>query len=267
MQPCGGVEMSNSNRKSKVASSERSEHSHIFPPTDWTKILDAGSQLDEARQSSLNFIAERYWRPVFYYVRSRGFDPSQTADLTQSFFLMCIEKGIIAQADPSRGRFRSFLLTAIKHFLSNVVRDAHAQKRNPPQGFVPAHELGTDEGPYLVPFDNENPEVVFYRTWNSDLVLRVLKALESEYSTAGKTAHLKLFREVIINPALHGLEAPSVKELAMQLGLTEKEAHNRLLTTRRAYQRLLREEIHSFASSEEEVAVEIQDLFKFLSKA
>ncbi len=243
------------------------EKSAFFPSTKWPKIIEAGSPVEADRQSSLSFIAERYWRPVFYYVRSRGFDPDQAADMAQNFFVRSFEKGAFAKADPARGRFRSFLLTALKNFIANSVRDAHAGIRHPKEGFVPAHELRTDEGPYLVPIDRENPEAAFDRAWASELVLRVLKALEDEYNVPDKEAHLKLFRETIINPALHGVDAPSVKELATPLGLTEKQAHNRLLAARRAYQRLLREEIRSFAGSEEEVADEVQDLFKLLAKA
>ena len=108
---------------------------------------------------------------------------------------------------------------------------------------------------------------MFRRAWVADLTQRVLRRLEQECQASGKLPHYELFRQRLVLPALEGSEPPPLAELAGRLGLSEKQAANCLLTARRAYQRLLQEEIRAYAASEDEVAAEIRDLFHFLGEA
>jgi len=229
--------------------------------------VPAAGQSDNARQKSLGYIAQHYWKPVYCYIRGRGYTTDDAKDLTQGFFQKSLQSDFFAKADPARGRFRAYLLSSLKNFIANARRDAGTKKRKPAQGFIPVHELATVDGPYCVPADKNDPERIFNHSWTSELLMRVLHVLEAEYKAAGKQANLELFRQRIIDPALHGTEAPPLADLARQLGMTEKESANRLLTARRAFQRLLREEIRRFANSEEEVTAEIQELFRSLGNA
>lgn len=236
-----------------------------FPLTAWSKLLAAKDATGTVQRDLFNFLIQRYWKPVYYYVRRRGYDETHAEDLVQDFFLLCVRKNLFAQADPNRGRFRNFLLGSLNHFLANAARDAAAKKRRPEAGFVAIHELASAEGHGVIA-DYETPDAAFEHAWISDLLTRVLKTFEEECRATRKEAHLELFRRRIVEPALEGATPPPLTELAQNLGITEKEAGNRLVTARRAYQRLLREEVRLYAASDEEVAAEVADLFHFLAQ-
>ena len=237
-----------------------------FPTTHWTQIAAVRGEITAEQGQALNFLIRRYWRPVYQYLRRRGFRNEDAKDLVQEFFTSCLSKEFLGRADPTRGRFRAFLLACLDRFVSNVRRAAHAQRRCPAAGIVSLDDLGTDEDLRYEPADHETPEAVFERRWAHDLIQETLRALEQECRATGKEAHFELFRLRIIEPALHGVSPPPLRELAGKLRLTEKGAANHLLTARRAYQRLLREEIRLYASSEQEIAAEVRDLFLLLAE-
>ena len=238
-----------------------------FPTTHWSMLAAVRGEMTEGHRAVLNLLIERYWKPVYCYVRRRGHGNEDAKDLVQEFFTSWLHRDLFGQANPSRGRFRSFLLSCLNNFLSNARRAAHAARRRPEKGFVSVHQLATDNRAAMEPVEQDTPEAAFQRAWAEELILRVLKRLERECSETAKADHYELFRQRIIRPALEGCQAPPMVELAKGLGLTEKQAANHLVTARRAYQRLLREEIRAFASSEEDVAAEVQDLFTFLAMA
>ena len=247
--------------------SNTGENHGVFPVTQWSKLVDLRENTGEERRAILDFLIRRYWRPVYCFVRRSGSDDEQAKDLVQEFFMVAIAKDLFSKADPERGRFRNFLLTSLKHFLANARREAFAKKRHPEEGFVSIHELSTQEGgPVIVLKNTETPDELFHRSWLRELVLRVLKTLETECLASGKRTHFELLRLRIIEPILEGSEAPSLRTLAEQYDLGEKEVANQVLTARRAYHRLLREEIRLYARNDEEVADEIQDLWRFMAE-
>lgn len=229
--------------------------------------MDSGHLSTRERTALTNALIQRYWKPVYCYLRRRGYGNEEAKDLTQSFFVTWIEKDLPRCADPARGRFRALLLTALKNFVKNEERYKHAKRRHPSKGIVSIHELASGEDRSYEPEDRHTPEDAFHRAWVVELLMTALAALEEECRTTGKEEHYELFRVRIVDPALHGTRQGPLRELAQQQGIELKQADNRLLTTRRAYQRLLREEIGSYALSEEEIASEVQDLFCFLAKS
>ena len=237
-----------------------------FPATHWSRLAALHAATPADRDAILNNLICRYWKPVNCYLRRAGSTEEDAKDLVQEFFATCLARELFARADPARGRFRSFLLGALEHFLANVRRAAHAQKRRPPGGLVSLDELavGDSSRPGFQPTAPDTPAAVFHRAWVANLTLRVLRRLEQECQTTDKQPHYELFRQRLVLPALEGVEPPALRDLAGQFGLTEKQAANCLLTARRAFQRLLREEIRTYAGSEEEVDAEIRDLFRFL---
>lgn len=237
-----------------------------FPSTHWSRMAAVKGNVSAERQDAIIFLAERYWKPLYCYVRRRGYGEADTEDLVQEFFLTAFANDLFAKADQARGRFRNLLLKSMQHFLANKWRDEHAQKRQPAEGFVSICELASEAGPIIVPKDTRTPEDAYHQTWFCELVLRVLRTLEQEYLANGKQIHIELLRQRIIAPILEGAEAASLRELADRYGLSVKDVENRVITARRAYQRLLRDEIRLYASSEEEVAEEIQDLKRFVAR-
>ena len=223
-----------------------------FPSTFRSKLLTAGAPHSAQRRQALDLLIWCYWKPVFCYVRRCGCAEQDAKDLVQEFFAACLETNFFGQADPARGRFRNCLLGSLKHFLANRHLAAHAQRRRPPQGVVSLEDLGgvdSSRGGWE-PAGGETPEAVFHCAWVADLSQRVLCRLEQEGTETGKLADYELFRQRVVLPALEGTVPPPLSELAARLGLSEKQAANWVLTGRRAYQRLLLEEIRAYAGSE-----------------
>jgi len=237
-----------------------------FTRTHWSRIAALKADAAEERREALDFLARRYWKPVYLYLRHRGHDEEQAKDLVQEFFLVALGNDLFAKADPARGRFRNFLLKSLRNLLANAQRDARAKKRCPARGFAAIDELESESQPVVVLKDTATPDEAFHRDWLRELVLRVLRALELECRASGKQTHFELLRQRIIAPVLEGAPAPSLRDLAQRYGLSDKDVENRVITARRAYQRLLREEIRLYASTDEEVAAEIQDIWRFMAE-
>lgn len=237
----------------------------VFPGTIWPELDRIKGAASAERQDLYNLLIQRYWKPVYCFVLYSGYGEQHTKELVADFFANCFVKNVFAEADRRKGRFRSFLLTSLKNFIANERRHDGAIKRNPPGGFLNIDDLATSEGWPVQLADTKNPEDAFDRAWWRELLLRALEALKKGYQASGMDTHYEILVARIVRPILEGSEPVPFRELANKHGLTEKEAANRLLTARRAFQRLLRAEISLYASSEEEVTSEIKDIFRFLS--
>jgi RNA polymerase sigma-70 factor (ECF subfamily) len=181
----------------------------------------------------------------------RGYDQFEVQDLAQDFFVFALDSQLFTKADPLRGRFRSFLLTALNNFLSNDRRKKSAQKRHPQGGFASVEELA--EFGYYQPkalVNKETPEMIFHRAWLREVVRNVLQNLEEDFRKTGKTTHFILFRSRVVAPELDGEEPPSLQVQAAELGLEYKEAANQILTAKRAFLRMLEKEVQAYAGSE-----------------
>jgi RNA polymerase sigma-70 factor (ECF subfamily) len=235
-----------------------------FPSTHWSLIGAVRSRKEEERRAALEQLIILYSKPVYCWLRRRGYDNEPAKDLTQEFFLVGLEKQKFKKADAARGRFRTFMLKCLGNFVSNFERDKRAKGRLPSKPIVSIDNFDTRElGIEL--FHTETPDECFNRAWVHELLLRVLARLKEEWSPAGKELHYTLLVRRIIQPILEGTPAPKYKELAEEFGLTVKEAQNRIITARRAYHQLLRDEIREYAVSDEEVTLEIEDLFNFVA--
>lgn len=267
---CRGIRLTCRIKVNEVSRYDKTEMggSHVgFPTTHWSMLAAVCGEMTDGHRSVLNLLIQRYWKPVYYYIRRRGHSNEDAKDLVQEFFTSWLVKELFGRADPTRGRFRSLLLSSLDNFIKNAHRANHAKRRRPPGGIIALDALLGDAEMVFEPSDDETPERAFNRTWVRELLLRVLVVLEQEYHLAGKDQEYELFRIRAVAPALEGAESPPMVEIANELGLTQKQASNRLVTARRAYQRLLREEVRLFASSDEDVAAEIRDLFEFLGRA
>jgi RNA polymerase sigma-70 factor (ECF subfamily) len=205
----------------------------------------------------------RYRDPILAYLQGRGSRAEQAEDLVQDFFMQAIQHGLFEKAEAARGRFRNLLLTALQHYAAKAHRAERAQLRHPAGGFAGADVGEMPEG--VLPADHATPERAFLRGWAETIVRRVLAALQAEYAGPERLAHYEIFHRLMIAPILEGAAPPAQRDLAQKLGLTEKEVANRLVTTRRAYQRLLRAEVANYTRSEAETDEEIAELFKALS--
>lgn len=189
-----------------------------FPATRWSMVLRAGRGEVESRhgESSMRLLCEDYWTPVYSYVRRRGYDVEDAQDLTQGFFAQMLEKGTIGMAEPTRGKFRAFLLTSLKHYLADERDKAHAAKRG---GGVKPLALEFEDGERAYsrePANTMTPEQIYERRWALALLEKVLRDMEFEYDFEGKG---ELFR--VLRPCLVGERASQpYAELAEKLGKT-----------------------------------------------
>ena len=230
--------------------------SRRFETTRWTLVLAAGGADTAQARQALDDLCRIYWPPLYAFVRRRGHSVADAQDSTQEFFARLLERRDLVRVDPAKGRFRSYLLASMTHFLANEWDRARAQKR----GGGAAHlsiDAGQAEAWYLREVaDVLTPERVFERRWALSLLNDVLAGLQREYAAAGKDA---LFRE--LKGALSG-EVPIANYAAVgaRLGLSEgavKVAAHRL---RVRYRERLRTEVARTVEQPEEIDEELRFL-------
>jgi len=222
-----------------------------FPLTDWERVSALADASDHERDEILSFIARSYWTPLLIYVQRRGYSDGEAQDLVQDFFAFALRTRLFAKAEAERGKFRAYLLGSLKNFLANARRDGAAEKRRPSGGFVSA-DHSADTG-YLTPramWDEMTPEAIFHSAWISELVRNSVERLRHEFLSRGKESHFALFQARVVGPELTGDEAPPLADQAAELGLGYKEAANQLVTAKRAFRRILQQEIRRYAHSD-----------------
>ena len=234
----------------------------MFPVTRWTVILAAGATPSPESAAALERLCQAYWYPLYAFVRRGGHSPPDTQDLTQEFFARLLEHNWIARADRHKGRFRSFLLIAMKRFLAKEWDKAKTLKRGGHVRLVPL-EFDTAETRYShEPADTSTPEQVFEKQWGLTLLESVLSRLRQDFAQEGKGA---LFQT--LEPCLIGSrETQPYAELAAKLGMTEAAVKMAVSRLRERYRACLKEEIGHTVASPAEVDEELRHLFRVLSR-
>jgi RNA polymerase sigma factor (sigma-70 family) len=234
----------------------------MFPATQWTAVLAAGATPSPESAAALERLCSSYWYPLYAYVRRRGHSPPDAQDLTQEFLARLLEHNWIAHADRHKGRFRSFLLMAMKRFLAKEWAKAKTLKRGGQVRLVPL-EFGTAEARYTrEPADTCTPEQVFEKQWALALLESVLNRVRADYAQEGKGA---LFHT--LEPCLIGSrEAHPYSALAAELGMTEGAVKMAVRRLRERYRVSLKEEIGHTVASPAEVDEELRHLFRVLAR-
>lgn len=231
-----------------------------FPTTRWSRVILAGDPDAPLARESLAELCGAYWYPLYAYIRRRGHGPEAARDLTQDFFARLLEKGLLAEADPARGRFRSFIRTVCAHFLANRRDHEQARKRGGGRTTLPIDPADA-EGRYALELaDGLTPERIFERTWAMTLLRRVLDQLGQEYDDAGKASTFEALRGLLAGDP----EAPSYAAVGARLGTSEGAVRVAAHRLRRRYGVLLRREIASTLAGPEEIDDEIRELFAAL---
>jgi RNA polymerase sigma-70 factor (ECF subfamily) len=233
-----------------------------FVTTHWSVVVKAGQSDTPRVHQALSHLCETYWYPLYTYVRKRGYSPEDAQDLTQEFFARLLERKWVSEANQERGRFRSFLLSAMNHFLADEWDKARAQKRGGGVTKVPL-QLGTAETRYGVePADPITPEQSFERRWALTLLEQVLKCLQQDYEQEGKA---KLFAELRFAISADQAAIPYA-ELAARLGMSEAAIRVSVYRLRKEYRQALRAQIAETVTDEAEVAAELAYLREILSR-
>ena len=232
-----------------------------FVTTHWSVVIRAAHSDTTRAKTALAKLCEIYWYPLYAYVRRRGYSREDAQDLTQEFFARLLERNWVGAADREKGRFRSFLLTAIKRFLADEWDKARAQKRGGGATLLPL-EFGTAETKLSrEPADEVTPEHTFERRWVLTLLDEVVKRLRAKYENEGNGG---LFAE--LHPCLVGDRTTlPYADLAGKLSLTESAVKSAVHRLRQRYRKLLREEIAQTVGSEQDVEDELRHLFTVLA--
>ena len=220
----------------------------------------AGDRLPQA-SAALSVLCELYWLPVYAFVRRSGVSTEDARDPTQAFFARVLEKGWFAQAEQSRGRFRSFLLTAVRHFLANEFDASRAQRRGGGRTPLP-FEVADGESRYLLePTDNVTPEDIYERRWAVTVLEAALARVSAAYANSPERQPVFL----ALRPVLTGEESESYATKAAALGMTEGALRVALHRLRQQFSKRLREIVAETVEGSEEVDDELRYLLAVLS--
>lgn len=220
--------------------------------------MSAAKLTEETADASLANLCRLYWYPIYAFVRRRGYSQEDAKDLTQEFFSRVLEKNYLEDANPSRGRFRSFLLAAVRHFLANEWDKQRAQKRGGGLHTI-ALDPQTAEGRYCAePANQENPEKLYERQWALAMLDQVLGSLRNEYVLDGRLGD---FEKLV--PTLTGSAALPYAELAQLWNMSEGAVKVAVHRVRKRYRALLRQRIGETVVD----AADIDDEIRFLISA
>lgn len=238
-----------------------------FLTTQWSLIQAVTGSDDDADRVLIGALLQRYWKPVYCYLRRQGYGNEDAKDLTQGFFHeVVLERELIQHADRSKGRFRSFLLVALKHYVASCRDKESAQKRIPRSKLVPLEAAGES---CLSTLKTEmTPDDSFNHAWVSALLEQVLEDVKTRCYEDGKTVHWHLFRERLLHPILDGTEPPALDELCHKYRIKEPATiSNMVVTVKRRFQTAMKTHLRSLVSSDEEVEGEWAEIMQFLARA
>jgi len=231
-----------------------------FATTHWSVVLTATGQDDRRSREALAKLCATYWYPLYAFVRRQGHGPEDAEDLTQGFFAHLLGHEALATVDRAKGKFRSFLLASLRHFLADERKRARAQKRGGGRSSVPL-DVGYAERRYAQePADSNSPDKLFERNWAVALMEQVLDRLRAEQVVADKRTQFDLLQGCLMGDP----DAPRYADLAEQLGMSSDAAKMAVSRLRRRYRDLLRQEIAHTVTTAAEVEAEIRDLFAAL---
>jgi RNA polymerase sigma factor (sigma-70 family) len=225
-----------------------------FPTTRWTLVIAAGDPQRKEARSALVSLCENYWYPLYAWLRRRGYPADQAEDLTQEFFIRVLEGRYLDRADPEKGRFRSFILTSLKFFVSDEADRNRAQKRG--GGTVLSLEFSSGEDRYQrEPAHDETPERIFERRWALAVLDRVVERLRNEFVHHGRPEHFERLKLFLLGHS----DAPYAT-LAREMNTTEGALKVAIHRLRKRYRELFRQEIADTVADPGEVESELRFL-------
>ena len=240
----------------------RVEHSEAaavggFQITQWSMVLAANQADSPKAEEALSRLCQNYWYPIYVFIRRRGHEAEPAKDLTQEFFTRLIAKQYLRIADRERGRFRTFLMSCVDHFLSNEHKKENTLKRGGNFTFLPLKESSAEDWYQAEPADEMSPDKLLDRRWALTLLELCLEQLKEEYAKSGKA---DLFDA--LQGCLSGAkEAPaSFAEIGMQLGLSEGAARQAAFRMRSRFGELLRQGVAQTVANPQDLEEELKHL-------
>jgi RNA polymerase sigma factor (sigma-70 family) len=232
-----------------------------FRTTRWSLVVKASLADDVDGAAALDKLCRAYWYPLYVFVRRRGYDPETARDLTQSFFAALLARNQFAVADPARGRFRSFLVHSLTHFLANEWRDSQRLKRGGGAVVFSLDDLEPEERYRLEPAVESDAEKLFERRWAYTLVERALERLRAEHERVGKGRVFGQLAEFLPG----GESVSTLADTAQRLGMSENAVKVAVHRLRQRFRAVFREEIAETVDKPEHVDEETRHVVEALS--
>jgi RNA polymerase sigma-70 factor (ECF subfamily) len=226
-----------------------------FATTHWSMVVSAGGGRSPEASRALATLCENYWFPLYAFVRRAGYRAEDAQDLTQEFFARFLAQRVLTKVDRRKGKFRSFLLAALKHFLADQWDRAHAQKRGGSRAVISFDSLDAETRYRLEPASDLTPEKMFEKQWALSLLEHVLSRLQAEMVAEGKSALFEALKDT-----LTGVRSITYATIGAELGMTEGAVKVAVHRMRRRYRAVLREEIAQTVASSDEIGDEIRYL-------
>jgi len=236
-----------------------------FLTTHWSMLEDIKKQGNN-EHALIGLLLERYWKPVYCYLRRKGYDNEKSKDLTQGFFHEVVfDRGLVDRADPSKGSFRSLLLHALNHYVVDEQRKETARKRIPKDKLVRLDVVDLSSLPEIV--DELEPEESFNYAWKADLLDRALSAVKESYIKQGMEKHWYVFRDRLLQPLLGDQQPLPLKQICQQYNIENEATVSHMLeTVKRRFQNVLRKHVRQTVLTGQVVDEELKEILKFLEK-
>lgn len=236
-----------------------------FLTTHWSLIEKAQSS-EEGSRELIGLLLKKYWKPVYCYLRRKGYDNEQAKDLTQGFFHeVVLERGLIKKADQSKGRFRPYLLLALNRYLINIREEETAQKRIPKDRLIPLDSIDLPDLPPSV--IQSAPEEAFNYAWVSALLEQVLAEVQTKCRERDLMLHWQVFRDRLVRPILNRSDPLSMKEICDKYGIEDTiKASNMITTVKRLFQTILKQHVRNSVMSDEDTADELAQIKRFFPR-
>ncbi|SRR6266498_169145 len=231
-----------------------------FTTTHWSVVLEAGQGGTPNGCEAMARLCQTYWYPLYAYVRRKGYDAAEAQDLTQEFFARLLARNYLSVADRNKGKFRSFLLGSLEHFLARAWTKAHAQKRGGGQPLFSLDEVQAENRYSHEPADQLTPEKIFDRRWATTLLEQAMGRLRESYESDNKA---KLFGQLEGFLTGNGPQT-SYAEIAARLNMTEGAVKVAVHRLRQRYGALVRAEIGQTVATPEGVDEELRYLLSLL---
>ena len=233
-----------------------------FCTTHWSVVLAAREEQSPGAMAALETLCRAYWFPLYAFVRRKGHSPHDAQDLTQAFFERMLEKSFLQSVDRNRGKFRSFLLACLNHFLAKDWRDGHTLKRGGAATFLPLDTAAYDERLAAETLSTQPPEDLYDRQWALAVLDQAMSLLEREMTAAGKANVFEAIRPFLVEPTPDGAYDP----VAQCLGMTPHAVSMAVSRLRQRYRELVREAVAQTVTTPLELEEELRYLRRLITQ-
>jgi RNA polymerase sigma-70 factor (ECF subfamily) len=234
---------------------------NTFATTRWSLIQAAGGADSPAARAALEMLCQNYWQPIYAFVRRFGHGREDAEDLTQEFFQQLLERNYPGKADPRKGRFRTFLVITLNHFLLDQRARQHAQKRGGGKAPISIDAAAEEERLSLEPLDELTPEAIFERRWAASILGEAERRLQLEFEAGGQALEWQVLQHFL--PGAQG--SLSYADAAARLGIAENTFKSKVHRMRQRHRELVRATVAETVATPAEVEAELRHLIALLA--